>query len=63
LSTTSAEHNLYTAVRMNILTEAVKVTKLQELHYLTSFTLIIINSLYPLLAQPTVIQKHKNNGY
>lgn len=62
-STSSAKHNLYTAVCMNILTEAVKVTKLQELHYLTSFTLIIINNLYPLLAQPTVIQKHKNNGY
>lgn len=57
-STTSAEHNLYTAVCMNILTEAVKAPKLQELHYLTSFTLIIINNLYPLLAQPTVIQKH-----
>ena len=58
-STTSAEHNLYKAVCMNILTEAVKVTELQELHYLTSFTLIIINNLYPLLAQPTVIQKQK----
>jgi len=44
---------------MNILTEAVKVTKLQELHYFNFLTLIIINNLYPLLAQPTVIRNKK----